>query len=193
MIDFSLMERIFPRLIQTHMTIGESASNRLKIERFFILIISTLLFTFSPIFSKSQISNQLVYETLVKQLVADHHRPFDSLLGVVTLGLDSALKKESSANCNLQVGPPRISWRKVGKRSYSREIEATILYTDSIGGEFLAVKSDTLAGRDIRKVRKSDLPELRGDDPRIVSKYIGPAALIGTLIAGIISLFYLRS
>lgn len=193
MADFSLMERFFPRLIQTHMTAEESASNRLKIERFFMLTISVLLFTFPPFFSKSQISNQLVYESLVKQLVADHHRPFDSLLGVVTPGLEAALKKEPSANCNLQVGPPRISWRKAGKGSYLREVEATILYTDSIGGEYLATKTDTLDSRDIRKVRKADFPELRGDDPRIVSKYIGPAALIGTLIAGIISLFYLRS
>ena len=187
------MEHISPHLIPTHMTVGESASNPLKLRRFFILIFSTLLFTFPPIFSKSQISNQLVYESLVKQLVADHHRPFDSLLGVVTPSLDSAFVSDSTVNCNLQVGPPRINWRKVGKRTYLREVEATILYTDSIGGEFLAVRSDTVPARDIRKLRKSDLSELRGDDPRIVSKYIAPALLIGTLIAGIISLFYLRS
>lgn len=190
---FSPMERVSPQLTQSHMAGGDRGSNRLKLGRIFALIVSGLLFLSSSFFCKSQTTNQLAYESLVRQLVADHHRPFDSLVGVTTPALDTLLLRDATANCNLQVGPPRINWRKLGHGRYLREMEVTILYTDSNGGEFLAAATDTVPRRDIRQLRKSKVPELRGENPRFVSKYLGPAALIGILIAGIISLFYLRS
>ncbi len=180
-------------LMQSYQRCADRALNRLKMRRFFLLIFSTLALLFFGEVCKAQVTNQLVFERLVLQSLAASGRSIDSLKGFVTKEMEDKIVQHVTDGCDLQVEAPTIVFSRVGKRSFARSLETVLTYQDSIEVGAQVLYRDTLDVRLLSKVRKSPYPELRGQSPRPVAKYLAPALLIGTGIAGIILLFYLRS
>lgn len=120
-------------------------------------------------------------------------RPIDSLKGFLTENLEAKIKVDSAADCDLIIETPSLSFVSIGKKRFVRKLETIINFQDSTEHGLILSYNDTLDAKALSKVRKSKYPELRGENPRVVGKYLGPALLIGTAIAGIILLFYLRS
>lgn len=120
-------------------------------------------------------------------------RSIDSLQGFATENLRQQIVLTAGAPTNLLIDAPRIEFEKIGKGSYQRTVEATLNFQDSTEHGFQMIARDTLSRNHLAMVRKSRESALRGEDPRWTRKYLAPAVLIGTGIAGIISLFYLRS
>jgi hypothetical protein len=191
--DLSDLEKRSPHLIPIHQPIGDRASKRLKMGRFCTLIFSTLTIQFSCSFSKAQISNELVFERLVTHSVIAQGHPIDSVKGFVTDVLNAQILRTPSAAKDLIIEPPTVEFTRLGKGMWERSVATIVNYQDSMEHSYSLAFKDTLTAKEIKVVRKTRYPELRGKNPRFTSKYLGPALLIGTAIAGIISLFYLRS
>jgi hypothetical protein len=193
LVIFSRSERKFSFSIRTYRKVADRGSECLKISRLFSLIISILAIQYFLNYSKSQITNELVFEGQVLKAVADHPFLIDSLKGFFTDNLRSQVVLSDSGTNDLIIEIPTVEFKRLGKNSFERSLETILNFQDSTEHSFMFMHRDTLDGKSLTAVRKSRYPELQGRNPRFASKYLGPAVLIGTAIAGIISLFYLRS
>ena len=101
--------------------------------------------------------------------------------------LDPASKK------SLKISAPTIEYKNLKDSEFERTISVDLLYKDSTETFQGLTKVDTLQRSDIKEARDVEEKELRGTDPRFIRKFLIPIAGIGSGIAGIISLFYIRS
>jgi hypothetical protein len=190
---FRQYENLLVKVRESHQTKCDRRLKWLKISRLILLIISSLTTAFLPKFCNSQVSNQLAFEELVLHRIAKSGYKIDSLNGFATEKLREEILLDSSVNRSLSIEEPTIIFQPVGNRKFVRNIETVLNFRDTAEVGILISFKDTVDSKLLPSLRKSKYPELRGDSPRVISKYIGPALLIGTGIAGIILLFYLRS
>lgn len=148
------------------------------------------LFAFS---ANAQKINGLVFEDLVLQKVRERALPLDSVTGFTTERLLAELACTTGAKRKLVVDPPEVRYTRIDSGGYERRIATMVSFVDSSEVGYELTHIDTLSKSGLRIVRKGSVLELRGEDPRWGVRYLLPIAIIGTGIAGIISLFYLRS
>lgn len=182
-----------PGPIREASALRDRAQAGLLFWRAMILIISGFHVTIFGGFVKSQITNELEFNRLVAEFVIKLGRTNDSVSGFVTQGLSSIFKDNDLAGGRILIENPRVEFNKIGPRKFSRVIGVVLMCVDSTSHEFYISFRDTISARDISEVRESGFLNLRGEDPRWKSKYFFPFIVIGTGIAVIISLFYLRS
>ncbi|MCB9231472.1 MAG: hypothetical protein H6581_07410 [Bacteroidia bacterium] len=118
---------------------------------------------------------------------------FKEIQGFTTPYLQSFFKSDSNSTTDLFIQDPEISFRKLGKREYLRNLSVTLVYQDSTEHEFTLSSKDTIPADMISRVRKTRHHPLRGEDPRWAKKYLFPAVGILAGISTVVTLFYLRS
>lgn len=160
---------------------------------FYLLIISTLAFSFYPNFCKSQKTNELCFDELVGNFLSKDSREFSGVSGFRTSGLENFLDSTATAPFRLRIEPPSVNYEKLEGSEFAREVSAELSFVDSTDHLTILTWRDTIQRREISATRKTKFHELKGNDPRWLSKYLVPAAFIGVGITGIISLFYIRS
>lgn len=190
---FRQYENRLVKVRESHQTKFDRRLKWLKISRPIFLIVSCLTTSFLPKFCNSQVSNQLAFEELVLHQIAKSDYKIDSLNGFATEKLRQEILLDASVNRSLSIEEPTIIFQPVGNRKFVRNIETVLNFRDTAEVGILISFKDTVDSKLLPSLRKSKYPAMRGDSPRVISKYIGPALLIGTGIAGIILLFYLRS
>ncbi|MEM7039604.1 MAG: hypothetical protein AAF570_21705, partial [Bacteroidota bacterium] len=173
--------------------IGDRRLERMFFSAYILLIFSVLQTLLFPNFAKSQISNELCFETLSIKFLEGQPIEYKEVKGFTTPGLSTQLKPVASAPAVLKIDPPVVTYEKVGKGKYLREMTLNFVFTDSTDHEYGVSQTDTLNRKDIRTARATKFKELRGEHPGPGSKYLIPALIIGTGLSGIISLFYIRS
>lgn len=161
--------------------------------RFFPLIISILTMVIFSNFANAQKTNELAFEDLIGDFVASHPKKIDTVKGFLTENLKRRIYLKSKAPFHLNIDPPVVKFSSIGEKQFQRKISSVLTYQDSTEHTYALTYCDTLVGSQIPKVRKSKFSELRGTDPRWAAKFLFPASMIGIGIAGIISLFYIRS
>lgn len=159
----------------------------------YLLIISALLIQFFPNSAKAQKTNELCFEELVANFLVSDPRKYSGVKGFRTAGLASQLDSVADAPFYLRIDPPLVNYENLKGPYFAREVSADVVFVDSTDHLSTLTWRDTLHRRDLSAVRKTDHPVLKGTDPRWRSKVLAPAVLIGAGIAGIISLFYIRS
>lgn len=160
---------------------------------FWVLIISALQLLLVVNCTKSQISNQLAFETSVLRMIGQKAPSIDSLSGFLTERLRAEILLTDPSSRQLFIETPSVVFARLGHRKFERTISTVLTLTDTSEISFPLVYLDTISKSQLRPVRKSPMVELRGTDPRWPQKYLLPVALIGTGIAGVILLFYIRS
>lgn len=163
---------------------------------FIYLIISVLYISISINFANSQIPNNLAFEALFRQFLDMDQGNYADVKGYYYSSLEQYIHRDSSAKKFLHISEPDVQYHKVGKGKFNRTIAVDFSYTDSIPEEgklFHMEQSDTLTRSQVKLSRDIEEKSLRGNAPFFLTKFIVPA--VGTLagIAGIISLFYVRS
>lgn len=126
-------------------------------------------------------------------MIVSKGRPIDSLAGFEVDSLRFKIRFTPSAKRYMTIEEPNVDYTKIDAGKYRRTITSVVSFVDTTEMSLPIHFQDTIRREDLRTVRKSAPLPLRGTDPRWVVKYLAPAALIGTGIAGIISLFYFRS
>jgi hypothetical protein len=146
-----------------------------------------------PLFAKAQRSNELVFDSLIFAFRKQHPQMIDSIEGFSTENIRANVEVQKQPAPNFLIEEPEVSFKRVAAKKYLRTVSTTVTYKDSTEQSFSLVLEDSIAAANLKAVRKSKYIELRGRDPRWVTNYLLPALIIGTGIAGIISLFYIRS
>jgi hypothetical protein len=165
----------------------------MKIFPFLVLIISVLQSLLLVNSLKSQITNEIAFETSILRMVGQKAPSIDSLSGFLTERLRAEILLTDPSKGQLLVETPSVVYARLGHRKFERTISTVLTLTDSTEISFPVVYLDTIERSQLKAVRKSAMFELRGTDPRWPGKYLLPVGLIGTGIAGIILLFYIRS
>ena len=191
--DLKHFEKRLPFLIQSYQALADLVSKSLKIGRFYLLSINVLAIIFCVGFSKAQITNELAFESLVTNAVKKNGQPIDSISGFYAKEFSASISNGKKGGQNLFVEVPLLNFERLSKGRFKRRLETVVSFGDSTAQSLQLIYQDTLDGKQLSAVRKTAYPELRGESPRPTAKYLGPALLIGTAIAGIILLFYLRS
>ena len=99
----------------------------------------------------------------------------------------------SDSKMTLDVETPTVIFQRIAKGKFQRTIGIDLVYKDSVETRMALNQIDTLDRKDIPEARRVEEKALRGADPRFVRKFLIPLAGISGGIAGIISLFYIRS
>ena len=186
-------ERISSLPNGSYQLVGDRAAQRTKIFGILTLIFSVLHVILSANVVKSQISNELAFDTMILEKLHQKSIPVDTLTGFVSGQLRSKIQLTDGAKRSLSIEEPTVVYNRVNRSTVSRRLTSVLTFRDSTEIGFQIIYQDSIPVRDLRQVRKSVDPLLRGVDPRWTAKYLGPVLLIGTGIAVIISLFYLRS
>ena len=186
-------ERISSLPNGSYQLVGDRAAQRTKIFGILTLIFSVLHVILSANVVKSQISNELAFDTMILEKLHQKSIPVDTLTGFVSGQLRSKIQLTDGAKRSLSIEEPTVVYNRVNRSTVSRRLTSVLTFRDSTEIGFQVIYQDSIPVRDLRQVRKSVDPLLRGVDPRWTAKYLGPVLLIGTGIAVIISLFYLRS
>lgn len=187
------MEELKLFLIESHQLRCDRRFKSSFRRSFFILIFSILAFLTYPKYTNSQKINELAFEDMVANFVASHPKNIDSISGFTTKGLLQRIHLFPKAEFDLNLDPPVVDFELLKKGQYLRKISTVITYLDSTSHEYALTYTDTISASAISKVRKSNYDELCGPNPKWAAKYLLPIGMIGTGIAGIISLFYFRS
>ena len=186
-------ERISSLPNGSYQLVDDRAAQRTKIFGFLTLIFSVLHVILSANVVKSQISNELAFDTMILEKLHQKSIPVDTLTGFVSGQLRSKIQLTDGAKRSLSIEEPTVVYNRVNRSTVSRRLTSVLTFRDSTEIGFQVIYQDSIPVGDLRRVRKSVDPLLRGMDPRWTAKYLGPVLLIGTGIAVIISLFYLRS
>lgn len=143
---------------------------------------------------KSQITNELYFDTAIANHLAKSPTKFGTVDGFLTDHARSLVKLDSTLALQFFVEIARLSFDKVDD-AYVRTFQLVMEHRigDSAVASFSQQLNDTIPKAQLRQVRKSRYAELRGNDPRWTVRILVPAAIIVSGITGIISLFYTRS
>lgn len=143
--------------------------------------------------AKSQISNRLALDSMI---IGHFHKDTISI-GKMTGFLEEDYRAYKSIqtgdSTRLTIEEPSITYTKLEDSRFERRIAIDLVYEDSAEIRVPLLMTDTLRRQDISASRKVEPRSLRGQDPRFSRKFLYPAIGIGGGIAGIISLFYIRS
>ncbi len=165
----------------------------MKFCRFLLLIFSVLQMTIFVNDCKSQITNELAFQAMLLDFIAKKPLKADTVSGFVTPDLLAKIVTHPGSHRRLDIEEPVVEFSHLQNKMFERNITSLVSYIDSGEVSFPLRFTDTIPRKDLAAVRKSQFLALRGTNPRWTAKYLLPVVLIGTGIAGIISLFYLRS
>ncbi|MDB4286121.1 hypothetical protein N9933_02355 [bacterium] len=100
---------------------------------------------------------------------------------------------DSSRNETVRIGGPDISYNKLKNKQFTRMVQVSVEIKDSVQRSEVLVYSDTLSIQELKEVQKGSPPDFRSELPTTYSKTLRPLAIVTASIAGVISLFYIRS
>ena len=141
----------------------------------------------------AQPSNSQVYRQLIEQYLQKHPENFRKVSGQILKDYFPPYTTDSTATATLQVFLPDLSYTREKRGVYVRKMDLSINRKDSVTVSRTLAYQDTLNRKQLRHIIRNSPEELQGDNPTRWGKWIGPTVLISTSIAGIVSLFFLRS
>jgi hypothetical protein len=115
--------------------------------------------------------------------------------------IDNLIKDFSSENQlskiksdpHIKIGSPDISYNKLKNKQFTRSIEVSVEIKDSVRRSEVLAYSDTLSLRQLKQIQKASPKDLRAELPTTYARTLRPLAIVTASIAGVISLFYIRS
>ena len=157
------------------------------------LIISTVFFLLIFISAKGQITNELAFDSIVVGYCVENGNDIRKVTGFLTEGLNSGLEGKLKGKDTLEINPPTVSFEKLDSKKILRKLEVEMTVDQKSGQMKMLSYQDTLSRKDLRKVRSTKHPALKGEHPGLFKRYILPAAALAGGVASIASLFYIRS
>ena len=146
-----------------------------------------------PHMSLAQSTNPQIYQQLLQQYLDDHPGPYRKISGQLLTNYFPPYTTDTTTARTLQVFSPELTYERLSKGIYRRNMHISINQKDSTTRSETVVFQDTLNRKQLRYVLKNSPDSLRGDNPTRWGKWVGPTTLIATSVAGIVSLFFLRS
>jgi len=157
--------------------------------RFAILLL--LLNPFEGIFA--QMDNEQAYKKLLNDFVQVHDSPIQSWEGAWPDSWRPTFKKDSLADQKITFGEVDITYKRLEKDRFKREIAIPLSIQDTAFRSEILTFSDTLSLDQIRAIRKKSSPPFKGDAPGRLATTFRPIIFVIASIAALVSLFYLRS
>lgn len=141
----------------------------------------------------SQEDNQAAYQKLIIEFAEQLQAPIQSWEGSWPDDWRPDFRQDSAAQMTIMQGETEVSYERISKDTFQREIVVPLSIQDSTFRSEMLVFSDTLSLRTIREIRKRSAAPFRGDAPGRLATILRPVLFITVSVAALISLFYIRS
>jgi|GEM_PF-2557008 len=157
------------------------------------LIFSLLLMGCMSHSLNAQISNELVFDSLVCSQVQKKEANIGYLTGFLTNGIQAKIDTTNGGKDSLEIETPMVNFSKLSDGRYLRNVETDVIFKTPVEERFHLSHSDTLNRKDLRAVRATKLESLKGEHPGNVAKFLWPTLGLGAGVGIVLSLFYIRS
>ena len=153
---------------------------------FFLLFPSTYLF--------AQISNEAAYRQLLSQFFEKEVGPINSFEGTfVGDWVPKVIFDPSKSSTKVIMGELEINYERIEAQQFKREVIIPMNIQDSTFRSEMLTYTDSLSIEQIREIRKASTAPFKGDAPGRLATLVRPITFVIGSIAGLISLFYIRS
>lgn len=142
---------------------------------------------------KAQKHNGEIYQSLIQGFFEKEGNTVGEVEGNLVKNWFPTVVIDSSLVQKLIIGGVDISYKKHQAGNYERTVSMQLTLQDSVMRAFPLSYKDTLSLPQIRQIRRKSPLSLRGDLPTATARLVKPFVVVGLSVAGIVSLFYLRS
>lgn len=157
-------------------------------------LVFSVLFVFNlGLFAKGQISNELVFDSLVYSEMQKRKANINHLTGFLTIGIQNQIDTLSGGKDSLEIEAPIVNYEKLGEGRILRKIETDLIFKSGKEERNHVEYSDTLQRKDLKAIRTTKYQPLKGDHPGNIAKFLWPSLGVGTGVGIVLSLFYIRS
>ena len=118
---------------------------------------------------------------------------FINLSGNLTAEIENRIPTSDTGKCTLELESVTLDYVPLEAAYFQRSIMVDLIVKDTTEHRYGLHRLDTLHKFEISQSRKTADRFLRGEDPRWPARLLWPGLGVGTGIATIVSLFYLRS
>lgn len=140
----------------------------------------------------AQVPNDSLYFRLLQSYFATHPGPYRAVETAFP-DLPRPIVALDSAADDLRIGPPRLTYERLAKKRYLRQLQLSLSQGDSSqAGQVIHIR-DTLDLAALREVRRDSPLPLQGENPTYAALWLRPVAIIGGSIAAILALFLIRT
>jgi hypothetical protein len=155
------------------------------------LLFFLLLSHCGPLFS--QMDNELAYQSLLRDFIQKNPAPVLTWEGEWPDSWRPTFQQDSLATQKITTGELIISYHRLKKATFRREIELPLSIQDSVFRSEILSFSDTLSLDQIREIRKKSPSAFKGDAPGRLATIVRPIIFVTASVAAVVSLFYIRS
>lgn len=141
----------------------------------------------------SQVDNEQAYQKLLNNFVQNHTKPIQSWEGEWPNSWRPTFKQDSLATQKIILGELDMSYKRVAKNQFKREIAIPLNVQDTVFRSEILTFSDTLSLTEIRIIRKKSPRPFKGDAPGRLATTLRPIIFVTASVAALLSLFYIRS
>lgn len=100
---------------------------------------------------------------------------------------------DTNSQKRLVVLNPQVQYELLADKRIKRSLEVPYNVRDSVSQSLRLLAQDTLSQEAFKRIHRQSRDVLRGESPTIAARWIRPVALLTLSVAGILSLFYIRS
>ena len=118
---------------------------------------------------------------------------FTRLSGNLTAEIENQIPTSDTGKYILELESVTLDYAPLEAPYFQRSITVDLILKDTSEHRYGLNRLDTLHKSEISQSRKTAYRFLRGEDPRWTARLLWPGLGVGTGIATIVSLFYLRS
>jgi hypothetical protein len=153
-----------------------------------------LFLLFPPTYLFSQISNEAAYRQLLSQFFEKDLGTINSFEGTfVGDWVPKIVFDPSKSSTKVIMGELEIVYERIEDQQFKREVIIPMNIQDSTFRSEMLTYTDSLSITQIREIRKGSASPFKGDAPGRMATLVRPVTFVIGSIAGLISLFYIRS
>ncbi|TAE49466.1 MAG: hypothetical protein EAZ89_14180 [Bacteroidetes bacterium] len=141
---------------------------------------------------QAQPHNGELYRRLLEPYFATHS-PLRALSGDTLAGWMPPFRIDSTSKLSVELGIPALSYRRLSKDQFLREIHLYITEQDTLLRPVELLHTDTLSRQGLKQVRKQSPSLFRGENPLSGPTFLRPALTIVLSMSAVLSLYYIRS
>jgi hypothetical protein len=146
-----------------------------------------------PVCLPAQPHNGEVFRQLMEQHFQENPQPFGEIQGEYPARYFPAVQPDTASKAVLIIAPLDVQYESLPDRMFARALSLNLQRKEAGTQSFSYSYVDTLSSVNLRQVIKKSPAPLRGDDPRVVARWVRPIGLISLSVAGLVMLFFIRS
>ena len=143
-----------------------------------------------------QATNEEIYnqKSLVIAGPIAKEKKVKELDGLLTHEIKSKILTDSSkGQVKIEFYIEIIKYEPLGKGNFARFLQGSVNLVDTVEHPKEWTYRDTLKGKELSRIRRTKVEQLKGNNPRLVNKLVIPLIGVVASVGAVVALFYVRT